>query len=436
MVRIPNFIAGEWSFDGAEKPILNQEGIAVATVFSAADEQLRQAKWAMRVAAERLEQVEPSRMADLLAAMAPLYFKNPEKIRVLAELTGSGIQHLEASIQKRRTWCSNAGTYLTMAGGSPGRLGEGVKIISQPKGPLVAILPKNSDEESMYVMAQALLARVPVLIRSSSFGPTSFSAVEFLECMLEALLLPEFKDMSWLPSAFNVMNLFHAVEKDKIIDRLFVEGGVYLLFGNQKTINPIASRLAALGCADVILMGTGMAMSVVLEGADLRGILGEIYESCVFNNGTECISNRVIYADAKVADRLEAGLKDLAADRAGHSPFQLRRASLSTGIPESGGTLIWLKAFNGRAELLEGIHADLHENKIDRSIACSVYGPAAAPTPEWTLRLPAFTLRYGLGTHRFDPMQPHQGEFLLDRLLVKKLVVMDAQRQPVLAAKA
>lgn len=409
---------------------------------------------ALEVAARtqpKLATIAPATIAAVLARAMEYYFASQDEIDAVVSLTGTSRQFVRESFCQMKGWCGDLDTFLNRTLRRRGLDGW----LFQPTAPVVAVLPGNSEAESLYVFAQVLLSRNAAIIRPSSKGAGAYVAGKFIEAYSAALKEmyagEDSEEYAALRSAFSVLH----TSTSGYLEQIAVGGWNYVVFGNDATMRRVDDVFESLGIRPraVVRYGTGFSATLVLQDADLDRVIEEIAESVSINCGNECNSTDIVYvADSRAeefAERLSAALS-LSTFGDPHGPnsngfvsagnqryieeqLHLRgrercevhhpdaptcvlRLHAYESAMEYPGPVVSVRGFASLRELADLMEKDLRDNSMQRNLACSVYTPSRAHFLEVVPLLRAYTVRHNRPTHAFDPYEPHQGLFLVEEL--------------------
>jgi acyl-CoA reductase-like NAD-dependent aldehyde dehydrogenase len=457
MRRIPNYIAGSFSTEGSVKTIMDLNGMPAAEIFSATPSVLRQVKRAIVQGATALQTIPVEDIFEILEEIAHEYFDAPELVQQVEAITGTSHFSHQRSLKARREWCSRIhGVYAGRTHSS--RSGEEVCLL-EPSGPIVAVLPQNSGEESFYVLAHALIARCPVLVRTSSEGESSLSAIEFVRALEVVLTRRPIEVANAIRSSIAVVNVFGLNSKEELLETLHVTDANYLIFGSEETMRLAKEFCAKKGVRKIITMGTGLAAAFVCNDADIDTAAGEIMAAATLNNGNECVCTKVIYVEESVADALYTKLAVLASTLKGGSltddqrvlgvlrPAHLEsrrgflrglgrtiteskelfeviveETPLSERIAEVAGPFVLIKRVPSITVAVDTFRKDLRREGVARSICAAVFTSARNRFLEIARLIPSYCVRHNLGTHRVNPLQDIHGISLFEEFLTPKLL--------------
>ena len=143
----------------------------------------------MEKAAVRLAKIPVKKICEVIKRIPEYYFKDAAFLDLLKTMIVCDDAFLSDSVAGRAKWCGNIDVFardlLQREEAEEKFFSDSSDAVSAlvSRGPAIAVLPKNSDEESLYVVVQCLLARTPVILRASQWGPSSLSAVELIRVL-------------------------------------------------------------------------------------------------------------------------------------------------------------------------------------------------------------------------------------------------------------
>lgn len=457
MHTIPNYIAGSYSTEGSAKTLMDLNGSPVAEIFSATPSVLRQVKRAIMRGGAALQAIPVEVIFEILEELSKEYFDSALVAQQVVSITGTSRSSHRISLEARRKWTSQIrGVYAERARSV--RSGNEVSVL-EPSGPIVAVLPQNSGEESFYVLAHALIARCPILIRTSSEGESSLSAIEFIRSLEKVLERRPTEISAAIRSSIAVVNVFGLSSKEDLLEALHMTDANYLIFGSEETMRLAKEFCAKRGVRKIITMGTGLASAFVCGDADVDSAAREIIEAATLNNGNECVCTKVVYAEESIADALRARLAAIAAPLRGGSltndsavlgllrpsHLQARRdfvrglgrslleskelfdvlveeTPLTERIAEVPGPFVIVKRVPSIQVGVETFRNDLRREGVSRAICTAVFTSTQSRFLEIARMIPSYCVRHNLGTHRVNPLQDIHGISLFEEFLTPKLL--------------
>jgi acyl-CoA reductase-like NAD-dependent aldehyde dehydrogenase len=418
--------------------------------------------WDLNAAIETCSRVQPKfqkfdlhLLIEILKKSMDFYFVNPEEFVILAQMTGSPLNFVKCAINETKEWVRNFDKFMVNVFGNLDKL-----HFSSP-GPTLAILPSNSEQEALYVIAQTILARSTILIRPSSRGASSYSSVKFVEAWNMAVdyVAKEHSEM-----LHRVINIVNVPDMGGNWELLAIDGWNYVFFGStdtvqeiEKTIESYANPRNIIGFG-AVLSATIIDESVIEEFSDLQELSKNCLESISCNRGDECVATDVFYMNAKMCGHLYPHFDKLIKDyQSGHSLqegtiglvsdvnalsikelFQhfgkhehLNFSESPTGkilihtsmvplskhdlVQEFPGPIAGIRVFSSRHELLEMMEFDLKRRTEGKFLTCSIYGNDQF-FDEIAPQIKAHSLKHNKVSHIVDLHLPHQGMHLLREL--------------------
>ena len=173
--QIPSYVNGEFrKSPKALRRILNDfNGNPMLEVHDVNDYELMSAiKNANKVQRE-LGKIPMANVRRLLEDTMHNYFHNKTKYETIVKLNGSPINFVREGMDFVKNWCFCAEGFL-------GRALEKGNITYRNTAPIVTILPSNSEQVMLYVVAQNLLSRNATILRPSSKGAGAYNSNEFV----------------------------------------------------------------------------------------------------------------------------------------------------------------------------------------------------------------------------------------------------------------
>lgn len=457
MHTIPNYIGGNYSTEGSVKTLMDLNGQPVAEIFSATPSELRHAKRTIMKGGAALQSIPTSVIFDILEELSKEYFDSPLVAQQVVAITGTSHLSHKISLDARRRWTAQIrGVYADRSRSA--RSDNEVSML-EPSGPIVAVLPQNSGEESFYVLAHALIARCPILIRTSSEGESSLSAIEFVRALEKVLERRPTDVATAIRSSIAVVNVFGLTSKEDLLEALHMTDANYLIFGSEETMRLAKEFCAKRGVRKIITMGTGLAAAFVCGDADIDTAAREIIEAATLNNGNECVCTKIVYADDSIADSLRSRLAVLAAPLRGGSltndgsvlgflrpsHLEARRGfvrglgrslleskelfdilveetPLSERIAEVPGPFVLIKRVSSIEVGVDTFRNDLRREGVSRAICAAVFTSTQRGFLEIAKMIPSYCVRHNLGTHRVNPLQDIHGISLFEEFLTPKLL--------------
>gem|GEM_PF-7108760 len=457
---IPCIIAGSEITQGDQNTLSSFDGKPIATVILADTGQLRQAKRA--VLGFQYEQVTVDAISRVITKAMDLYCASVEEYRFLAQLTGSPMGYLTQSIEEAKSWARSNQTYLATVFGTPQYDHKVMQhtITHQhirrhiPAGPALAILPRNEEIVPLFVIVQLLLARTPAIIKTSSQGASSYTTVSLFRALLAAAKVLNESAVEAFLHSYSIVAL-PATEKTRTVELLGVNNATWIVFGSQETVQSVERRVRELALGGrVIGLGTGLSISIVHRDASLEKTAHHVATGACLDRGNKCISTSVCYVHTQVIEEFTRALTAQQqhwkcgdplslATRIGviDTEAQTQYAELCTArglssTPITGLTLhpaqahervtelpapiVFIRTFSTDEELLETIRKDLATNGLEKNLVTSIFTAQVERFHTLARQMPAHTIRWNQPTTALSLFMPHQGQYLIEQLLIKK----------------
>lgn len=469
MIELANFICGEYKISSLSKPVYNFNDEEYANIYSATDADLRKIKRSFSNIQMSLKNISLSEIITVIQKAADYYLNSNDDIKHLINLTGSPISFLNKSITTRREWCKNIDKFIDSCFGlcdyssipiNIDQYHTGYRAYSSPS-PVVVFLPSNSDEESCYVIVQALLSKSPCLIRTSSKKCSSFSSLKFIEALKNAIDEIGNIKLNILLQAINIINLFDLPHKMNIVEKLAVRGANYVIFGSNETINQVSIQLKDFMPRKVIKMGTGCCASFLLNDCNINSAVQELCESVYINNGNECICTSIAYIEKDIYSEALAKLKKLSEKIQFSNPFdnlsymghpsssykneisayfkKMLHIYNSTKIDyskmilieldeeniffdELPGPVLFIRKIESVPQGITELKNVLDKKNIQFNLSTSIFTENINKFYTVTLNMPSYNCKFNKGTHNMNMFLEHQGKFLLKELMELKLL--------------
>lgn len=468
LLKLPNYINGEFKFSGETKTLHNYKGEEYAVIYNTPPLELRIAKRNITRLQEHMRQIPLKKILKVIATSMKYYFEKESEFVPLSQLTGSPLSYVKQSIREMKEWAKNLDEYLFMCFGVVDYKNVPItykdEVIAYekylPPGPVVGVLPRNSEAESLYLLVQILLAQSPFIIKPPSSLGSSYSSLELVKAINKAL--DELKDpqLEVMRKTMNIINVF-SNEQTEIIKKLEVEGASYVVFGSNKTIERVSHSLEGSNPKNIIKMGTGLSMSIVLEDADISLAAREICTSAALDRGNDCVSTNIVYLASpskekflaeveKISSRYESKDPFLEDNMVGHIHHEDRDkiiARLSTlnknhhlkGIPhtihlstihleehdhfeEFPGPVLGVRSFEDKEELFSLLLKDLKNNNMDRNLVTSVFTKDKKHFEEISTKMNSYTFKLNKGSQKMNFLLEHQGMYLIKELLDRRIL--------------
>jgi hypothetical protein len=448
--QLPCYIDGEFIWNEENKiTVAGYEGINLIQNHQATT-------WMREAAIETASRVQPllaeltiEDICSVLGKTMDYYFDDDAKFEVVTRLTGSPITYVRASIGLLKDWCRNIKQYYDL-------------VIYQKQNqqikstyPIFAILPSNSEEESLYIFAQALLSRNSLIIRSSSKGASVYSSIELIIALNKALDEISDSRLNILRRSISIVN----TPADNYLQQFFIDRWNYIVFGDDDTLRFVKNSFRDVGVTPrkIIAYGTGLSISIILDDCNLERYIPVIAQSICVNAGNECVSTDIIYVDSKVSETATKRLSDEINRYRSCNPTEKHSIGIvnnankqfilnqltqrcktdlvkidsnndlinATIIPlhryesaiEYPGPIASIRVFEDINELTEIIKKDLNDNSKAKNLVASVFTESDLSFKHLLPYISAFLIKHNKPTHDFNPMLPHQGIYLIKELV-------------------
>ena len=412
-------------------------------------------------AQRELYKISVEKRIALLQLTMNYYFPDDSGYEIMVKLSGSPFHFVKQGIEQMKGWCKDGlNSFLSSA-----LIGASENIRYNSTSPVVAIMPSNSEQEVLYVIAQALLSGNAIIMRPSSHGASAYSAFEIAKAYnltLEKIQEnPQLKhkikindhEISILKNAISIVNYS---ERD-FLDYVCLNNWNYLVFGDNNSVNRV-EEIIRERCKPrkVLGYGTGLSTSVICEDADLDKTAEIIIESVALNRGDECVGTDIIYCHQKISKKLLDHLCRIAERYRGEDPLLgdsigvvnpsninflkgeiLKRSKLeflkteykngieyihTSVIPltdfetaiEYPGPILSVRVYTNLEHLKNLIEKDLHDNKVLKNLTTSVF--TKKHFDEIFPVLKSYLVKRNIGTHQFNFDLPHQGNFIVREL--------------------
>lgn len=449
---ITSYVDGEFvpAASGAVRTLVDVNRRPVLEVAEATPWTLEAALETASRTTSSLAQISDDTIIRMICSLAEAMRADLSSLEVLARLSGRSIKHLRQAADLFTSWAANIERHRETMFGPDGGSAEKVPIATAP---VVVVLPSTAFEEILYVLPQALMARCPVILRPPSKGVGPWPVHQIADAFQQALARFDDEDAECIRGALQY--LITPAGSD-YLPQLAVDGWNYVCFGDSSTLTRLEQQLREVAAPRKFVgYGTGLSSTIALDDADIDQLLPDLAESIAFNAGNDCTSTKVIYAERRMASRLETALPDAMRDlrcgdpldeqTVGTAPpdnvafileeFGTRRGRLADlrldnadgtallhpslvsvspfeGVAEFPGPIACLRRFDTLDELHELVAADLRGNGLDRSLVTSVYSCSPDRVRELLPSLRSWTVRANAPTHAFSFHAPHQGIYL------------------------
>jgi hypothetical protein len=456
MEHIPNYCCGYFRSDGKQHILLDPDGRPCASGCFLAPSEVRSAKRELLTIQRRLNALPLEAVLDFLQRL-PAFLVSQYDVDLVAKLSGSNQSSIVHSLERRVAYCSDIRECLgDIKRGEDKADSKGpsqaFKQVDLPGGPVIAVLPKNSDEEAFYVIVQALLSRCVCLVRCPSSGFSSLPAIFLARAMSQLAGASNKPEDHLIASSFCVLNTERGGDDNAFIRNLFMPDAAWVLFGTSATVSALQSEIRKIGPARRILeFGSGFGIAIVSADADIDNAASEIAEGITFNNGNECIGTKLIYVHQSVRDAFVGRLKQLCGSFDRNGPWGKMTQSKYDSIKRSTGQratdgyvqneapsiesvrlcdtpdskllivpapLASVYCYDGVEDLTQQIIEHLQQSEVNRPLSLSLFcGEYNALSESLVPSVKPYVLKKNRSTHRMNMMSPHQGVVLWKEFL-------------------
>ena len=463
LIEIPNYINGKFEISGEKRILKSYSKKDYALIYNASDGQLREAKRNLIGIKKELNEIPVKKIIAVIKKTMDFYFTSEKEYEHITTLTGSPLSFVKSSFEEMKAWCRNLDQYLSLCFGteniekipikSRGKILGYKKYI--PRGPIIGILPKNSEATSIYLIVQILLSKNPGIVKTSSSLASSYTSIQFMRALHKALDKTHDKSLQLLRRAISIVNLFDN-DKRSIINRLEVAQGVYVVFGSNQTIQAIEQELKDSDYRAIIKLGTGLSASLVLADADLTLAAKEICEAASMNNGRDCISTSVLYIMDDIYDKCMKKLRLQAEHYKSNDPLskkstvgiieedtkksihetitRLNRSHLlkkmnnqlhlsfieldeHEQVYEFPGPIVCVRKISTTEEFVRKLKEDIQKNNMEKNLATSLFTKDKTLVEKLSEQIPSYIVKLNKGTEKMNLMLEHQGRYLLKDFL-------------------
>lgn len=371
-------------------------------------------------------------------------------IDLVGRLSGATKATLEFSLKKRIAFCFTIRRFVEqfldtgIVACDPNRTNS-TSTIRVPGAPVIAILPKNSDEEAFYVVVQALIARCPCVLRCPSSGLASVPAIFLARAISNVARNSGCEYDQIIANSVSIFSTPHEAHPGDVINSLFINDSTWVLFGSSSTVLDCRLSIQAIGQSRAILeFGSGLGIALVTETADTELASCEVANSITYNNGNECIGTKLVYAHSSQFQEVVSRVQQKCGEFHHNGPWgvigaekwgSLRRIMVEQfGIDRSIESAMPCVQLRGREEVpvlipsapmasfyqydslddgIQLIQSHLEFAKMRRALSLSLFGDEKhEQLVTIASLLKPYVLRVNRGTHRMDMMAPHQGMVL------------------------
>lgn len=455
VLNVPNYIGGRFISDKTEvRSIVNYLGEVELKVEKASDCAIEHAISNAKKNQKLLGHVPKKEIVRVLNEAMDYFFDEEWKYELVTRITGSSFDFVKGGIEYVKEWCRNLDKFVLNVFGDDFFKLNG-QVIYKSTSPVFVILPGNSEQEFLYIVAQTLLSGNASIIRSSSKNAGSFVAMEFVNALNKVLDKRSDIMLEPLRSAVSLVDM----DVNSLL-KVNVDNWNYVIFGSDETVDNYEKSLCE-SCKpkEIVKYCAGLSTSIIFDDCDIDNAVCKLLESVSSNRGNECISTDIVYVFKPVYDEVLEKLKTKAAKCLLGNPFDekfigilpnenlnfiyrelAKRGKLScldtqkyvkspVIVPihkfetalEYPGPVVSVRKFSDMKELKRLIEKDLNDNCKDKSLVTSLYGSEDSFDKSLNVTR-AHSVKHNIPTHDLDLNLPHQGFYLLDKL-VKKVYV-------------
>ncbi|MFT4309869.1 MAG: aldehyde dehydrogenase family protein [Candidatus Woesearchaeota archaeon] len=462
VVELDNYILGSRVKSDKKAVIRDVNGEESAIIYDASPSHMRRVKREFPRLLRELNNIPVSDVIILLKKAMVHYYEDIEDLKLCSLLTGSPLWFLQSAVLEVKDWVANIEDYLRLSLGHYDYeripiVYEGQEIAYQSfiaTSPLIAILPRNSELESSYVIIQSLLARAPLLIKGPSQQGSTLSSLELIRCLEKVAS----KEHNVILESINIVNIIED-DKSMIMERLAVNDAIYIIFGSNNTIAQAEQKLSKHNPRRIVKMGTGFSVSVAFEDANIGMSVTEICDSASIDRGNDCISTNIVYAHESIVDDLqESLLLEAPKYEAGHplSPTKIGMIEPSDAntivthtahldskedgnnnilkifrldkhhhFMEYPGPVLGIRPYKNNDELLSLFLSDLKNNNMTKNLVTSVFTDNDDSLKFVVRNFPSHMFKHNRGSHKMNFLLEHQGLYLIREMLERKIVEVE-----------
>jgi acyl-CoA reductase-like NAD-dependent aldehyde dehydrogenase len=460
VIDIPCLIDGKWTTSNVTRTLSDFEGVERVRLHGATPVQVRNAKRAMLAVRDELAETPLKVLVRIIQSAAKDYCADASDAELIARLSGSPISYVKESIGAVRYWLQHIDAYLENAFGHANYEHIPVNILSTEvayrkflaSSPVIAILPTNDDSVPAYVLAQLFLSKNPSLVKPSSHGASAFAAERFVHA-LHAAIRREAPDRAYLMKSVQLVNILETPDLDRIeqVVSLGIEGCNFVIFGSDESVAQIARAVEPLKPRQILKLGTGFSVSVILQDANLGHTLNEVYESITEDRGNKCTTTHTLYVHEKVYAQVIAELERLSRVPHDFNPLdpKARMGRLDqdtitaverklaerqkTGAPRTGfryyelegheqseelpGPIVFVKKITSIDHFCKFLEADRAKNLLEWNLVTSVYTENQRNVDEIASKIPAHIIKWNISSNSLNLFIEHQSLFLVRRVM-------------------
>jgi len=470
LIEIPNYIEGSFEKTEKKKILTDLTGKPIAELYGATDSLIRKAKRALVKNSEEIGKIGIPTIIEVLKRSMDYYYDKDIDFKTTALLAGSPISFVRQEIDSLKTWCKNIDEYLYSCFGcidyTLTEIKKNGKLIGYrkfvPNGPITAILPKNDDGLPLYVLTQLILSRNTAIVKPSSEGASSFATIKFIEALNKSIDYYGPEEQK-LKNAIQVVNILEEREnKIRSTANLVVTGGQVIIFGTENTARALSAEISNdTKINKIIKMGTGFSISIVLNDADVNHAATEIVHSSTQDKGNKCTTTNVVYVEGSVYPALIKKLREtekafkhgelLAAETRlgliseeekkqiigrikelyGHTSigaipnyieFKIHEIESHDPVEEMPAPVIFLKKLNTEEDIIKQTLTDIRRNELEKNLVTSIYTKNFEKFEKLTSVIPSHTFKLNKSSEKINFLLEHQGQFLIQELLDKKIL--------------
>ncbi|HSU72379.1 MAG TPA: aldehyde dehydrogenase family protein [Candidatus Binatia bacterium] len=463
VIDIPCLINGQWLTSERTKTLKDFEGTERVRLHGATPVHVRNAKRVMAQVRAELAATPLSVLLRVVRSAAKEYCADATDVELIARLSGSPITYVKESVAAIQYWLQHIDAYLENAFGVANYEHVPVTVGATevgyrkhvPSGPVIAILPANDDSVPAYVLAQLFLSKNPSLVKPSSHGASAFAAERFLHA-LHAAILREAPDRTYLTKALQMAILLEEPGTDRTeqVVSLGIEGCTYVVFGSDDSVAQISKAVERLKPRQILKLGTGFSVSVILADANLGHTLNEVYDSITEDRGNKCTTTHGLYVHEQVYAQVRAELLRLSQVPHAFTPLDPRarmgvldeetRASvdrrlaeraqaLSAGfrfyeleehepVEELPGPIVFVKKIRSVEHFCALLAADRAKNLLEWNLVTSVYTEDERNVDLIASKLPAHVIKWNINSNAINLFIEHQSLFLVRRVMQATVV--------------
>ncbi len=468
LLSLPNYINGSFKESSETRILKDYMGNDFAVIYNVSNSDLREIKRNLPALRNELKKIKLEKIINLIKKSMEYYFAAEESYSAVSKLTGSPHNFVKISIKELKQWALSLQDYIKMCFNSMTYdevplVYEGEVIAYEkyvPAAPVIGILPKNSEAESVYLLLQILLSKNPCIIKTSSSLGSSFSSLELIKALNKAIGSFNDPELEIIRKSINIVNIFNS-ESERIIKKLEVENGIYVIFGSNETIKNVQNSLKNSKPYKIIKMGTGFSISIVLHDADIPYAADEICTSASIDRGNDCVSTNIVYVEESVFDSFVDEVRHISHKYESKDPFaddnvvgyiskedvDIIKARLSAlksdavlkGLPDTihlsvieleehnnfeefPGPILGIRKFQNMEHFYRLFKKDLEKNDLDKNLVSSIFTKDNSKFHEISDNISSFTFKLNKGSQKMNFLLEHQGTYLIKELLDKRIL--------------